>query len=36
MAKLGIASELTKQGAVGDSIVEIAGHRFTLLEQWND
>lgn len=36
MAKLGIASELTKQGAVGDSIVEIAGHRFTLLEQWDD
>lgn len=36
LRKLGIASELAKQGAVGESIIEIAGHRFTLLEQWDD
>lgn len=36
MAKLGITSELTKQGATGESIITIAGHHFTLLEQWDD
>lgn len=33
MKKLGISHELSRAGAVGDSIVEIAGHEFTLLEQ---
>ena len=36
MFKLGIASELSHQGAKGESIIEIAGHRFTLLEQYKD
>ena len=36
MSKLGITNELTKQGATGESVVEIAGHRFTLVEQWDD
>ena len=36
MTKLGITSELTKQGATGESIIEIAGHQFTLVEQWDD
>ena len=36
MSKLGITNELTKQGATGESVVEIAGHRFTLMEQWDD
>lgn len=36
MVKLGIAGELIKQGATGESIIEIAGHRFTMLEQWDD
>lgn len=33
MKKMGIEHELSRAGAVGDSIVEIAGHEFTLLEQ---
>lgn len=33
MKKLGVMHELARQGAVGDSIVEIAGSTFTLLEQ---
>jgi GTP-binding protein len=33
MKKLGVSHELARAGAVGDSIVEIAGHEFTLLEQ---
>lgn len=33
MKKLGIAHELSRAGAVGDSIIEIAGYEFTLLEQ---
>lgn len=33
MKKLGIIHELSRAGAVGDSIIEIAGHEFTLLEQ---
>lgn len=33
MKKLGINHELSRAGAVGDSIIEIAGHEFTLLEQ---
>lgn len=33
LKKLGVAHELSRAGAVGDSIVEIAGHEFTLLEQ---
>lgn len=33
MKKLGVSHELSRAGAVGDSIVEIAGHEFTLLEQ---
>ena len=36
MNKLGIAGELAKQGATGESIIEIAGHRFTFVEQWDD
>lgn len=36
MSKLGITNELTKQGATGESVVEIAGHRFTLVEQWDN
>lgn len=36
LGKLGVTSELTKQGATGESIIEIAGHRFTLVEQWDD
>lgn len=36
MTKLGITSELAKQGATGESIIEIAGHQFTLVEQWDD
>lgn len=31
--KLGISHELSRAGAVGDSVIEIAGHEFTLLEQ---
>ncbi len=33
MKKLGITHELTRMGAEGDSIVEIAGNEFTLVEQ---
>lgn len=33
LKKLGISYELSRAGAVGDSIIEIAGHEFTLLEQ---
>lgn len=33
MKKLGITHELMRAGAVGDSMVEIAGKEFTLLEQ---
>lgn len=33
MKKLGITHELSRAGAAGDSIVEIAGSQFTLLEQ---
>ncbi|MDX2776702.1 GTPase ObgE [Streptomyces caniscabiei] len=33
MKKLGITHELTRAGAVGDSIIEIGGNEFTLLEQ---
>lgn len=36
LVKLGISGELVKQGATGESLIEIAGHRFTLLEQWDD
>ncbi|MBQ3294742.1 GTPase ObgE [Candidatus Saccharibacteria bacterium] len=34
MKKLGIRAELTSQGAVADSIISIAGHDFTLVEDW--
>lgn len=33
LKKLGVNHELSRSGAVGDSIIEIAGHQFTLLEQ---
>jgi GTP-binding protein len=33
MKKLGVSHELSRAGAVGDSVIEIAGHEFTLLEQ---
>lgn len=33
MRKTGISHELIRQGATGDSLVEIAGHEFTLVEQ---
>ncbi len=33
MKKMGVAHELARQGAVGDSVVRIAGNDFTLLEQ---
>jgi GTP-binding protein len=33
MKKLGVSHELSRAGAVGDSIIEIAGHEFPLLEQ---
>ncbi|HEX7484163.1 MAG TPA: GTPase ObgE [Candidatus Saccharimonadales bacterium] len=33
LKKLGVNHELTRAGAVGDSVIEIAGHEFTLLEQ---
>ena len=36
LAKLNIIAELVKQGATGESIIEIAGHRFPLQEQWDD
>ena len=34
MKKLGIRAELTSQGAQPDSIISIAGHDFTLVEDW--
>ena len=34
MKKLGIRAELTTQGAEPDSIIEIAGKRFTLVEDY--
>ena len=36
LQRSGIARELEHQGANGESIIEIVGHQFTLLEQWND
>lgn len=36
MKKYGIRAELTSRGAVAESIIEIAGHRFTLVEGWGD
>lgn len=36
MKKYGIRAELTSRGAVEDSIVQIAGHEFTLVEGWDD
>lgn len=33
MKKLGIMHELARQGAVGNSVIEVAGHEMTLLEQ---
>lgn len=33
MKKLGITHELTRNGAVGDSVIEIGGREFTYLEQ---
>ena len=36
LAKLNIVAELVKQGATGESVIEIAGHRFSLQEQWDD
>lgn len=33
LKKLGVSHELSRAGAVGDSVIEIAGHEFTLLEQ---
>ena len=33
MKKMGIAHELTRQGAQGDSIIEIRGHQFHFVEQ---
>lgn len=36
LAKLNIVAELVKQGATGESVIEIAGHRFPLREQWDD
>ena len=36
LAKLNIVAELVKQGATGESVIEIAGHRFPLQERWDD
>jgi GTP-binding protein len=33
LKKLGVTHELARAGAVGDSVIEIAGKEFTLLEQ---
>lgn len=33
MGKMGIAHELTRRGAQGDSVIEIGGHEFTFREQ---
>ena len=35
MKKYGIKAELTSKGAEAESIIEISGHRFTLLEGWD-
>ena len=34
MKKMGVRAELTTQGAGPESIISIAGHEFTLVEQW--
>ena len=34
MKKMGIRAELTSKGATDDSIISIAGHEFTLVEDW--
>ena len=34
MKKMGIRAELTTRGAKDDSIISIAGHEFTLVEDW--
>ena len=34
LKKMGIRAELTSQGAVADSIIEIAGKQFTLVEDY--
>ena len=34
LKKMGIRAELTSKGAVDDSIISIAGHEFTLVEDW--
>ncbi|MBR3263789.1 Obg family GTPase CgtA, partial [Candidatus Saccharibacteria bacterium] len=34
MKKMGIRAELTSKGATPDSIISIAGHEFTLVEDW--
>lgn len=34
MKKLGIRAELTSQGAQPNSVISIAGHEFTLVEDW--
>ena len=34
MKKMGIRAELTSRGAQEDSIIEIAGKEFTLVEDW--
>lgn len=36
LVKLNIVAELVKQGATGESVIEIAGHSFPLQEQWDD
>ena len=36
MKKYGIRAELTSRGAGADDIIEIAGHRFTLVEGWDN
>lgn len=36
MKKYGIRAELTSRGAEAESIIEISGHRFTLVEGWGD
>ncbi|MBQ6486317.1 GTPase ObgE [Candidatus Saccharibacteria bacterium] len=35
MKKYGIRAELTSRGASADSIIEISGHEFTLVEGWD-
>ena len=36
MKKYGIRAELTSRGATAESIIEIAGHKFTFVEGWDD